>query len=119
MAYDTALYKFSEVWKVYATCLFRVGENGNSTFLRHIAKFASGYETSHARRKYFPQLSTRETQVSQKERGLTLQPNVSFGHLVSLWIEACINFDETVHFFYSENWVKNRQIYAKQQGEVR
>jgi len=108
MAYDTALYKFSEVWKVYTTCLFRVSENGNSTFLRHITKFASGH-ASHTRRKYFSLLSTRETQVSQKKIGLTLQPNISFGHLVNLWIEPYINFDETVHFFYSESWVEYRQ----------
>ena len=67
---------------------------GNNTFLGHITKFASGWHaTSHARRKYFSQLSTRETQVSQKKKGLTLQPNISFGHLVKLWIQSCINFD--------------------------
>jgi hypothetical protein len=101
MAYDTALYKLREVWKVYSTSVCRVSEKGNSTFLRHITKFASG----HARRKYVSQLSTTETQVSQKKRELTLQPNISFGHLVKLWLQPSIKFDERVHSFYGENWV--------------
>jgi len=47
-------------------------------------KFASGHVTSHARRKYFSHLSTRETQVSQKKWRLTLQPNMNLGHLLKL-----------------------------------
>jgi hypothetical protein len=47
---------------------------------------------------------------------MTLQPNISFGNLVKLWIQLCINFDERVHFFYGENWLINHQIYAKQQS---
>ena len=49
---------------------------------------------------------------------MILEPNISFVHLGKLWIQPFINFDETVNFFYSENWVKNHQIYAKQQGAV-